>query len=67
VLATAREDARGRLTRKIVSFRRIGSGYRRSDETHRLTLLPARDLSKRLRAAGFSVRAGGGLFEARRR
>ena len=67
VLATATEDKHGRLTREIVSFRKTGSTYRRSDEIHRLTLLSAPDLSKRLRAAGFSVRRGHGLFEGRRR
>jgi SAM-dependent methyltransferase len=66
VLAESSEDARGRLTRKIVSFRRSGSTYRRSDETHRLTLLPASDLSRRLRAAGFVVRSVRSLIEARR-
>jgi hypothetical protein len=66
------------LTREIVSFRRVGSTYRRSDETHRLTLLSAHDLSRRLRAAGFTVRSAAGygafvlppghvLMEGRRR
>jgi SAM-dependent methyltransferase len=77
VLATSTEMMGGTLTREIVSFRRDGSTYRRSDETHRLTLLTARDLTSRLRAAGFSVRtaraygkfrlpAGHVLIEARR-
>jgi SAM-dependent methyltransferase len=64
VLATSREDARGRLTREIVSFRRVGKTYRRGDETHRLVLLPAAELSRRLCAAGFSPRVlrGYGAF-----
>ncbi|MFI5361285.1 MAG: class I SAM-dependent methyltransferase [Elusimicrobiota bacterium] len=57
VLATSSEKRDGTLTREITSFRRVGSTYRRSDETHRLTLLSSRDLSRRLRRAGFSVRA----------
>ncbi len=78
VLATSKEDARGRLIREIVSFRRVGSSYRRSGEIHRLTLLSARDLTRGLIAAGFTVRAaraygsfrlppGHILLEARRR
>lgn len=64
VLATAREDAHGRLTREIVSFRRVGTRYRRGAETHRLVLLPIADLARRLRAAGFAVKAlsGYGAF-----
>jgi hypothetical protein len=56
VLAKSFEKKDATLTREIVSFRRVGSTYRRSDETHRLTLLTLRDLSRRLRAAGFTVR-----------
>ena len=57
VLAIAREDrARRRLERSIVSFRRVGRLYRRAHEIHRLTLLPARELVRRLRAAGFVAR-----------
>jgi SAM-dependent methyltransferase len=57
VLSTSTEKPDGTLTREIVSFRRADSAYRRSAETHRLTLLSARDLSRRLRAAGFTVRS----------
>jgi SAM-dependent methyltransferase len=57
VLAVSSEDPRrGTLTRAITTFRRAGRGYRRTEETHRLTLLPASDLARRLRAAGFTVR-----------
>ena len=62
VLATSTERGDGKLTREIVSFRRVGAAYRRSDETHRLTLLSVADLSRRLRAAGFSVRAHRAAF-----
>jgi hypothetical protein len=78
VLATSIEKKGGTLAREIVSFRRVGSTYRRSDETHRLILLSSGDLTKRLRAAGFSVRVATGygafalppghiLIEGRRR
>jgi SAM-dependent methyltransferase len=64
VLAESSEDARGKLARRIVSFRRVGRAWRRSEETHRLTLLAASDLKKRLARAGFSVRVlpGYGAF-----
>jgi len=39
--------------------------YRRADETHRLTLLPAAELSRRLRAAGFRVRVARGYGDFR--
>jgi len=55
VLAAAREGAGGRLKRAIVSFRRVGRVYRRAEEKHRLVLLSAADLSRRLRAAGFTA------------
>jgi SAM-dependent methyltransferase len=57
VISRSRER-RGRLERAITSFRRVGSGWRRSDETHRLTLLSGADLARRLRRAGFSARIG---------
>ena len=56
MLSASTEKTGGVLTREIVSFRRSGSAYRRSEETHRLTLLSAGELARRLRAAGFSVR-----------
>ncbi len=64
VISTSRQDrvdrARGTLTRAIVSFRRVGRGYRRRDETHRLTLLPPAELARHLRATGFHVRGARG-------
>jgi len=57
VLTLAIENpARGTLVRAITSFRRVGRRYRRADEIHRLTLLPAADVARRLRTAGFRVR-----------
>jgi SAM-dependent methyltransferase len=66
VLAESDEDARGRLTRRIASFRRVGGRWRRTDEVHRLVLLSAREVLRRLRKAGFSARFASGTFVARR-
>ncbi|MBX9600149.1 MAG: class I SAM-dependent methyltransferase [Bryobacteraceae bacterium] len=41
------------LRRRIVSFRKAGSGYRRSEETHRLNLYTVPEVEKMLRSAGF--------------
>ncbi len=61
VLSIATEDrARGTLVRAITSFRRTRRGHRRRDETHRLTLLPAAELARQLRRAGFAVRVARG-------
>ena len=59
VLSDVREDAdRGRLTREITTFRKIGAGYRRSCETHRQRLHRADDIDKCLREIGFEVDTG---------
>lgn len=48
------ESAEGRLTRRIATFTRDGDGgWRRSDETHTLTLHDPVELVGRLRDAGF--------------
>lgn len=47
------------LTRKIVSFRRVGEWYRRTEETHRQQLYRATEITALLRAAGFCVRTVG--------
>ncbi|MBI3770556.1 MAG: hypothetical protein HY271_18970 [Deltaproteobacteria bacterium] len=66
VISLSMEDrAGGTLTRAITSFRRIGRAYRRRDETHRLTLLPTRELTRRLRAVGCRVRIARGYGGAR--
>lgn len=49
------QPAGGTLVRTITSFRRVGRRYRRADERHRLTLLPATELAHRLQASGFVV------------
>ena len=57
ILLEAEEDARGRtLTRRMVSFRRVGSLYRRSEEVHRLRLYRPEEITRELRRAGFDVR-----------
>src|SRR5262249_48654148 len=44
------------LTRRIVSFRKIGDAYRRHDETHRLQLYKGTEIAQMLRDIGFRVR-----------
>jgi SAM-dependent methyltransferase len=48
--------ARRQLTRRIVSFRKVGDNYRRREETHIQQLIPTRTLAEMLRAIGFRVR-----------
>ena len=55
VLVTA-EERGARLTRRIVSFRKRGALYRRSDEVHELRLIRRAEMEAALRAAGFRVR-----------
>jgi SAM-dependent methyltransferase len=45
-----------RLIRRIVTFRKIGSNWRRGEETHRLRLFECREVERALQGAGFSVR-----------
>ena len=44
------------LTRHVVTFRRVGDGYRKSEERHRLQLYRGTELAARLREIGFRVR-----------
>jgi len=55
VLVEKREEA-GILTRRIVTFRRDGGQWRRSEETHRQHLLAGAQAAAVLRAGGFRVR-----------
>ena len=56
ILLEVREDpARRILTRQIVSYRRIGKLYRRSEETHRLHLYDGQELVSELSRAGFAA------------
>jgi SAM-dependent methyltransferase len=57
VAVEKKEDwERNILTRRIISFRKVGRHYRRDEETHRLRLFKASDLTAELRRTGFSVR-----------
>jgi len=48
--------ARRQLTRRIVSFRKAGDGYRRHEETHIQQLYPGTKVAEMLRAIGFRAR-----------
>ena len=66
VLVEKDEDSsRGVLTRRITSFRKAGTDYRRSHEVHRQQLLRSSDLAKELRRAGFKVTIRRGYGEYR--
>lgn len=54
------QPRRGRLTRKIVTFRKIGKGYRRSDEIHRQVLYRGEDIARMLRDLGFETKIAPG-------
>jgi SAM-dependent methyltransferase len=57
VLVEKEEDVgRRTLTRRIVSFRKVGKHYRRDDEVHRVRLYEPSEISGELRRAGFRVR-----------
>jgi SAM-dependent methyltransferase len=45
----------GTLTRRIITFRKVGEHYRRDDEVHRQRLYEATDLAEELRRMGFQV------------
>lgn len=65
ILLEVREDRRRKvLTRRIVSFRKLGKLYRRSEETHRLHLYHQSELLSELTRAGFQARvlSGYGRF-----
>jgi len=57
VLLEVREERKQKtLTRQIVSFRRMGKLYRRSEEVHRLHLYSGSELLAELSRTGFEVR-----------
>lgn len=57
VLSEREEDAgRGTMERRIVSFRKEGAYYRRTDEVHRVRLYDPAELAAQLERAGFQVR-----------
>jgi SAM-dependent methyltransferase len=66
ILLETEEDPRRRtLTRRIVSFRKVGRLYRRCEEVHRLRLYRPGEITAALRRAGFAVRALRGYGRAR--
>jgi SAM-dependent methyltransferase len=48
--------AKQQLTRRIVSFRKVGDAYRRHEETHTQQLYPGTKIAEMLRQIGFRVR-----------
>jgi SAM-dependent methyltransferase len=57
VLVSNEEDRPGRLlTRRITSFRRVNSLFRRDQETHQQRLFDRAELAAQLRGIGFRVR-----------
>ena len=58
VLIEVDEDARtNQLTRRIISFRKVGPLYARDEEVHRLQLYTRSEVATELREAGFRVRS----------
>jgi SAM-dependent methyltransferase len=56
VFAESQEDHKRKvLIRRITAFRRVGKLYRRSEETHRLRLYKASELTRDLKRSGFNV------------
>jgi SAM-dependent methyltransferase len=56
VLVEKEEDREQKtLTRRIITFRKIGEHYRRDDEVHRLRLYQSADVAEELRQVGFQV------------
>jgi SAM-dependent methyltransferase len=56
VCVTTEEDQRGVLTRRITTFRQVGTLYRRDEEIHRQRLYPRAEITALLRELGFRVR-----------
>ncbi|NEQ19021.1 MAG: class I SAM-dependent methyltransferase [Microcoleus sp. SIO2G3] len=56
VLVEKQEDQDSEiLTRRIITFRKVGEHYRRDDEVHRQQLYKAADVTAKLRQVGFEV------------
>ena len=55
LVETSGDKQRNVLTRRIISFRKIGSRYRRAEEIHRLCLYQATEIVAMLNRAGFHV------------
>jgi SAM-dependent methyltransferase len=50
------DDTKQKLTRRIVSFRKVGDNYRRREETHVQQLYQGTSIAEMLRGIGFRVR-----------
>ncbi len=56
VLVEKEEDReQGRLTRRIITFRKVGEYYRRDNEVHHQRLYKATDVAQQLQRVGFQV------------
>lgn len=57
VVLVEKEENRDKsiLTRRIITFRKVGEDYRRDDEVHLLQLYKATDVAKNLHEVGFQV------------
>jgi SAM-dependent methyltransferase len=51
------------IARRIITFRNVGSGYRRSEETHHVRLFRREEVERLLTDSGFSVRVRDGYGE----
>ena len=57
VISEMEEDVeRGTMTRRIISFRKVGEHYRRDEEVHRVRLYKPVEISGLLRGVGFGAR-----------
>ncbi len=55
VLVEKEEDQQLILTRRIITFRKVGEQYRRDDELHRQRLYKVAEIAEQLRQAGFQI------------
>jgi SAM-dependent methyltransferase len=55
MVAIEHDDERNQLLRHIVTIRRVGQDYRRSEETHRVQLFDGKELLAMLRDTGFEA------------
>lgn len=56
IVMVEKREEKSILTRRIISFRKVGNHYRRETELHRQRLYKSADIAKELRRAGFRVR-----------
>ncbi|HEY5311495.1 MAG TPA: class I SAM-dependent methyltransferase [Pirellulales bacterium] len=57
------DEPNQQLTRRIVTFRRLGDAYRRHEETHRQQLYQSAEVAEALRSIGFLVEIVAGYGE----